>query len=119
MRSSVLVRLLLLAGAVAASGALHCGGSSNSPLTGPFDAGTSEGTPDAPTGPAEDDRPLVPASKVDVLLAVDNSASMGDKAAVLASSLGTLLRAVAICAPTYDATMTSISARLAPKLAKR
>jgi hypothetical protein len=41
------------------------------------------------------DVPLVPASKVDILLVVDNSASMADKAEKLATSVGTLIRAVA------------------------
>src|SRR4051794_5087200 len=46
-------------------------------------------------GIADDDRPLVPASKVDVLFVVDNSASMQDKSSRLATSVGTLLRRVA------------------------
>lgn len=38
--------------------------------------------------------PLVPASKVDILLVVDDSASMGEKSATLARSIGTLVRGV-------------------------
>jgi len=44
------------------------------------------GSPDG-SGPPS----LIPASKVDVLLVVDNSASMGDKNKLLAASLGTFL----------------------------
>ena len=46
-------------------------------------------------GGTDGDPPLVPASKVDLLLVVDNSASMGDKSKMLASSIGTLIRDVA------------------------
>lgn len=59
----------------------------------PSDGGTQEGgDPDA--AGIEPDVPLVPASKVDLLLVVDNSASMGDKSRLLAGSIGTLLREV-------------------------
>lgn len=43
----------------------------------------------------EPDVPLVPASKVDVLLVIDNSAAMHQKQARLAASLGGFLRALA------------------------
>jgi hypothetical protein len=56
---------------------------------GAQDAGDAE----APTG-IEKDVPLIPASKVDLLLVVDNSASMGDKSRLLATSIGTFLRDV-------------------------
>ncbi len=46
-------------------------------------------------GLQDEDRPLVPASKVDLLLVVDNSAGMEDKSSRLATSIGTLLRNVA------------------------
>lgn len=42
--------------------------------------------------PGEADVPLVPASKVDLLFVVDNSASMGDKAGILSKSVDSLLR---------------------------
>ncbi len=50
---------------------------------------------DVPGGDPDPDVPLVPASKVDLLLVVDNSASMGDKNNLLADSIGTLLRDLA------------------------
>jgi len=75
--------------------AAACGGGTVQGDPG-IDAGTGdggEGTNDA--GPPEDvDVPLVPASKIDLLLVVDNSASMGDKAARLSESVGTLIKAV-------------------------
>lgn len=46
-------------------------------------------------GNTDEDQPLVPASKVDILLVVDNSTSMSDKSSLLAGSLGTLIRNVA------------------------
>lgn len=59
---------------------------------GPDPANVSDGsTPGLP----DEDRPLIPASKVDLLLVVDNSSSMSDKAKNLAASIGVLLRAVA------------------------
>jgi hypothetical protein len=61
-------------------------------------ADASADSPDGavPPPPAvEPDVPLVPASQVDLLLVVDNSASMGDKSNLLASSIGTLIREVA------------------------
>jgi hypothetical protein len=74
---------------------LHCGGSVQTVASA--DAG-ADGAP----GPGPDvdaqgppDVPLVPASKVDLLLVVDNSASMADKSALLASSVGRLIRALA------------------------
>ncbi|MCA9585100.1 MAG: hypothetical protein KC657_07070 [Myxococcales bacterium] len=82
--------------ALGSAGALlHCGGSVQTAPTA--DAGT-----DGPPGGGPDvdaqgppDVPLVPASKVDLLLVVDNSASMADKSALLASSVGRLIRALA------------------------
>ncbi len=61
------------------------------------DGGDGDSGPDGDAAPNPDDpdMPLVPASKVDLLLVVDNSASMGDKAQLLASSIGTLIRDVA------------------------
>lgn len=46
-------------------------------------------------GLPDEDRPLVPASKVDLLLVVDDSQAMADKSSRLASSIGTLVRNVA------------------------
>jgi hypothetical protein len=78
--------------------AAACGGSTTAGGPPPeVDAGPPEsGPPVIPeAGPPDDvDVPLVPASKVDILLVVDNSASMADKAEKLAASVGTLIRAV-------------------------
>jgi hypothetical protein len=82
---------------MAAAAPAACGGSTLSGGQADLDAG-----PDAvavtPPGekPIDDvDVPLVPASKIDILLVVDNSASMGDKSEKLAASVGTLIKAVA------------------------
>ena len=67
---------------------------------GPSDGGGNEvGLQDDggnEVGLQDEDRPLVPASKVDLLLVVDNSASMADKSGKLVSSIGSLLRDVAL-----------------------
>lgn len=56
---------------------------------------SEDGGPSADGGGlADEDRPLVPASKIDILLVVDNSAAMGDKATALAGSLGAFLRRI-------------------------
>jgi hypothetical protein len=77
--------------------AAACGGSTISGGNPALDAGPVDpptATADA-AAPVDDvDVPLVPASKVDILLVVDNSASMADKAEKLAASVGTLIRAV-------------------------
>lgn len=89
MRIPVASAALILAASLAT---LHCGGSSNGGVAGP-DAGA---TP--PPGDAGDDpgpAPLTSSSKIDVLFVVDDSASMADKAGLLADSLGTLLRRLA------------------------
>jgi hypothetical protein len=49
---------------------------------------------DGPVNPNPDAIGATVASKVDVLVVVDNSASMGDKAALLATSIATLLRRI-------------------------
>jgi hypothetical protein len=49
----------------------------------------------ATAGLLDEDRPLVPASKVDLLFVVDNSAGMSEKSAALAASAGTLIRNLA------------------------
>ncbi len=87
--SSLALLTLLTLGASAATAS--CGKTT--------DAIADEGTPGADGGTTPDaeipeDVPLVPASKVDILLVVDNSASMGDKSAALAGSIGTLVRGV-------------------------
>ncbi len=86
--SSAAAGLLSLSFVVASA---SCGGATDADI-GPGDRDSGTTSPDA--GP-ETDVPFVPASKVDLLLVVDNSASMGDKAKVLASSLKGLVSAVA------------------------
>jgi hypothetical protein len=83
----------LLGAAIAAGGAgASCGGETADGAA-IADGGDGRGDADGGQGP-QADVPLVPASKVDVLLVVDDSASMGDKGMVLASSLKTLLAEV-------------------------
>ncbi len=95
MRLRSLAFVPLLAASLAA---VHCGGSTFQG-TGP-DGGTSpEGgnpiDPDGGTRPNPDAKGLTTSAKVDLLLVVDNSASMADKAQALSASIGTLLRKVA------------------------
>jgi hypothetical protein len=73
--------------------ATNCGGETAPIADGNTPDGGGGGDTDAGPGP-QPDVPLVPASKVDVVLVVDDSASMGDKSKVLASSLKTLLAEV-------------------------
>lgn len=88
LRSAVLGSLLFAAAAA-------CGGSTISGGNPTSDAGPDAIVVQPDGGRIDDvDVPLVPASKVDILLVVDNSASMVDKAEKLAASVGTLLRAV-------------------------
>ena len=96
-----------LAAVVLAAPLLHCspspsGGAANGALAG--DAGVAT---DAPPGIADQDRPLVPASKVDVLFAIDNSSSMGAKSEALAGAVGTLLRDVARVGDVHVGVVTS------------
>lgn len=84
-RASVFIAL------AASKAALHCGPGNTQITATAQDGGADSGTPPAP---AEDDVPLVPADKVDLLLVVDDSASMAEKAKLLSASLGTLLRRV-------------------------
>ncbi len=73
--------------------AVGCGGStaatSEPPAPQPGTDAVDAGRTDEP------DVPLVPANKVDLLLVVDDSASMGDKSSLLAKSIGTLIRDLA------------------------
>jgi hypothetical protein len=95
--------LALLAPALAVSvAALHCGGSTSNEST-PDGGVPGEAGIVADAGPTDDASTVRPnpdavgattSSKVDLLLVVDNSASMGDKAKLLSASVGTLLRRV-------------------------
>src|SRR5205823_334903 len=95
--------------------AIHCGGSTNNPNLTP-DAGDQPdgavpdtGTdPDGATGDKNPDAVGAKvASKVDVLLVVDNSASMTDKAKLLSGSVGALLRKVATVGDVHVGVITS------------
>jgi hypothetical protein len=91
LRSLALVPLL-----AASFAAVHCGGT----VQGTGDGGTPSGeggTIDKDGGivdPNPDATGLTTSGKVDLLLVVDNSASMSDKAQSLSASIGTLLRKV-------------------------
>jgi hypothetical protein len=93
---------------LSALAALHCGGEEVPLGGGNPDGGTSSssssGSPGsdggyAPEGPPGFEDPGIPtvstSSKVDILLAIDNSQSMKAKATVLANSLGTFLTTLA------------------------
>ncbi len=77
----------------------------------------SEGVPTAvvpPTAEAADGSPqdgdavgATTASKVDLLLVVDNSASMGEKAKALAASVGTLIHKIALAGDVHVGVITS------------
>jgi hypothetical protein len=89
--------------------ALHCGGSTYKP-----EPNADGGNPTVDGGaPDADDDPGPPkitaASKVDVLVVVDNSTSMGDKAEQLAASMQPLLERLA---PTNDVHLGVISTSL-------
>ena len=94
MRLRSLALIPLLAASLAA---VHCGGTT---LQGTADGGTPNGeggTIDVDAGgedPNPDAKGLTTSAKVDLLLVVDNSASMSDKAQSLSASIGTLLRKV-------------------------
>jgi hypothetical protein len=90
-RRSVLARTVPYALATVGAAGVACGGQTtpDAPVAG---SGTATGVG---VGLADEDRPLVPASKVDVLFVVDNSAFMAAKSERLAKSVGTLLRDVA------------------------
>ena len=70
----------------------HCGDDDDAPVapTPAGDGGTSGS--DAGGKVEEADKPLIPANKVDLLFAIDNSASMGDKQALLGSAVSRILR---------------------------
>jgi hypothetical protein len=86
MRTPIAIASLALA--LSAVATLHCGESLSSIPPPDADGGGAEGSP--PGQPP--DAPLVPASKVDLLFAVDNSATMADKQALLATSVNRILR---------------------------
>lgn len=83
--------LVLLPLATLALAAAHCGGDPDPGVTPQPDIDGGSEASVTPEGGA-DDKPLVPASKVDLLFVVDDSASMGDKQALLSTSIGRILR---------------------------
>ena len=110
LRSLAFVPLLLAS--VASFGAIHCGGGTTNLQTLPDAGGPSggedggAGDPDA--GPVNPDATgATTSSKVDLLLVVDNSASMGDKAKLLGASLDPLLRKVATAGDVHVGVITS------------
>ncbi len=82
--------LLSIPFAIAAT--IHCGGTHVDPEDTDAGVDATPPPPPADAGTSEIDPPLIPASKVDLLLVVDNSATMGDKQTVIAGSVSTLLR---------------------------
>src|SRR5690348_16183271 len=88
---SAVIGSLLLVGLAAGA----CGGGTVSGGPGPLDDAGADGSTNPEAGVVDDvDVPLVPASKIDILLVVDNSASMADKSEKLAASVGSLIKAV-------------------------
>ncbi|MBX3229959.1 MAG: hypothetical protein KIT84_26005 [Labilithrix sp.] len=83
-RSALLLSSLL----VLVPAVVHCGGGEERGNADP-DAGDVDGGPEPIV---EEDKPLLPASKVDLLFVVDNSASMGDKQALLATAVSRVIR---------------------------
>ncbi len=116
MRLRSLALLPILAASLGA--VIHCGGSTNLQIGGP-DAGNpvpdaaapDDAAPDPDAAPAPKPNPdavgAKVSSKVDVLLVVDNSASMGDKARLLSGSVGTLLRKVVPVGDVHVGVITS------------
>jgi hypothetical protein len=92
----ITLRPLALASLLALSLGAGCNAKLATVLPDPSgnDEGLGSGA-DGGAGLPGDDRPLVPASKVDLLLVVDSSPAMREKSSRLASSIGTLLRDVA------------------------
>jgi hypothetical protein len=113
MRLRSLALVLVLAASMAA---LHCGGATTNAAP---DGGTSAGDsglsadggvlPDGAPSPRPNPDAVgaTTSSKVDLLLAVDNSASMGDKARLLSKSVGTLLRRVVLAGDVHVGVITS------------
>lgn len=96
---------------------IHCGGSTNL-QDGKADAGPlpdaavpDDGGPNPDGGPEPKPNPdavgAKVSAKVDVLLVVDNSASMSDKAKLLSGSVGTLLRKVVTVGDVHVGVVTS------------
>jgi len=94
LRSLALVPLL-----AASAFAVHCGGSTQIGTNPTPDGGLPDAAPAVDGGTPGDQNPdakgAATSNKVDILFVVDNSASMNDKAELLAASAGTLLRKLA------------------------
>ena len=90
MSQRVKLRHSLLLLPVLALPLLHCGDDDPPVPSQPVGDGGADG---APSSPAEEpDKPLVPATKVDLLFAIDNSQSMGDKQQLLGSAVSRIIR---------------------------
>lgn len=71
---------------------LHCGDDDVPVAPGPNGDGGASNLDGGGMVIEETDKPLVPTSKVDLLFAIDNSASMGDKQALLGSAVSRIIR---------------------------
>jgi len=93
---------------------VHCSDFSTTDGPAPLgdDAGDGGEGGDGATG--EVDPPLVPTDKVDILFVVDNSASMGDKQSLLATSVDSLLRRLVVEQKITDIHVGIISSSLGP-----
>ncbi|MDB5216480.1 MAG: hypothetical protein JWO86_4407 [Myxococcaceae bacterium] len=111
LRSLAFAPLLL-----ASVAAIHCGGGTTNDKPLPNEAGAGEGgtTGEGGAGPDGGDTGNNPdaigattSSKVDLLLVVDNSASMGDKSKLLGMSLDPLVRKLATAGDVHIGVITS------------
>lgn len=89
---SLFGRLFLPLTVACVLGAVHCGDDEPAAPVASADAGRDA---DVGAGDVEADKPLVPATKVDLLLVVDNSVAMDQKQLRLAESIGVLFRRLA------------------------
>ena len=101
---------------LASFGAIHCGGSTTNAQTttdagpnGPGDPGGEAGADAAPDSGSTNPDAIgaTTSSKVDLLLVVDNSASMGDKAKLLGASLDPLVRKLSTVGDLHVGVVTS------------
>jgi hypothetical protein len=100
--------------ALASLAALHCGGATSNPNAS-ADGGPGIGDPLADSGIGADGGPnsnpdavgATTSSKVDILLVVDNSSSMADKANLLSGSIVNLLAKVAATSDVHLGVITS------------
>ena len=107
------LRSLAIAPLVLASMAfVHCGGGTTTAQPVPAEGGPGPGDEagagvDGGSGPNPDAIGATTSSKVDLLLVVDNSASMGDKSKLLGASLDPLVRKLASAGDVHLGVITS------------